>query len=350
MNNKLVSIIIPIYNPGIYIKKTLDSICKQSYKNIEVLLIDDGSTDNSFDYIKNIINSDNRVFYYKKENGGVCSARNYGIKKAKGDYIFFSDDDDEIHEDTIEALVNKLGKSDGDFIKYSVDYIMQDYNDEYSINDYYLDEIELTRDQIKDYYLYLYKRGAFVFIWNGLYKRDYLLSNNIFFDDTRRYSVDDKYFNQLLFKNSNKFMLSNFVGYRHISRLGQSDATKLNLNKSKISLPPFFNLEYETARLLNVDYDIYNQIFSKNIGVLYWELSIKNANYRAKERIDAIRTIRNELVFIDNIKICKNLPIFNKIVLFLFIKKMDYLCYYSFVLFRVLTGSINNSRPSNRHK
>jgi len=92
--NSLVSVIIPTYNCANFITKTLESIINQSYSNIEILIVDDGSNDATPDIVNNVIKSDNRVRYLWKQNGGQASARNMGIEHSGGDFIAFCDSDD----------------------------------------------------------------------------------------------------------------------------------------------------------------------------------------------------------------------------------------------------------------
>ena len=93
-NKQLVSVIIPAYNAGDYIIECIESIIRQTYANIEILVINDGSTDDTEKKVKKIQRDDNRIRLYSKENGGVSSARNLGIEKSKGSYLFFVDSDD----------------------------------------------------------------------------------------------------------------------------------------------------------------------------------------------------------------------------------------------------------------
>lgn len=90
--NNLISIVIPLYNKEKSIAKTINSILEQTYTNWELIVVDDGSSDGSADVVNSF--SDNRIFYFKKENGGVSSARNYGVNMAKGEWIIFIDADD----------------------------------------------------------------------------------------------------------------------------------------------------------------------------------------------------------------------------------------------------------------
>lgn len=114
MKNDLISIIVPIYNTEKYLSKCLDSIINQSYKNIEIILVDDGSLDNSSLICKEYVKKDKRTKYYKKQNGGLSSARNYGLEKASGKYIGFVDSDDVISKDMYETLYNNLVKTNTD--------------------------------------------------------------------------------------------------------------------------------------------------------------------------------------------------------------------------------------------
>ena len=104
----LISVIIPVYNTESYIGICLESLVKQTYTNFEVLMIDDGSTDNSGRICQEYIESDSRFHYYRKENGGVSSARNLGIEYSRGDYLTFVDSDDWVEEDFLEVLYSAL--------------------------------------------------------------------------------------------------------------------------------------------------------------------------------------------------------------------------------------------------
>lgn len=107
-NNPLVSIIIPCYNYGHLIKFTIDSLLAQSYQNLEIIVIDDGSTDDSKNVILKLMEDDNRIFYINKKNGGMSSARNLGLRICKGDFIQFIDADDLLENDKIQFQVNQL--------------------------------------------------------------------------------------------------------------------------------------------------------------------------------------------------------------------------------------------------
>ena len=105
-----ISVIVPVYNSEKYIYECIKSICNQSYKDIEIIVVDDGSTDSSYDVCKKILSEDDRIVLLSQENRGVSAARNYGINKASGEYITFVDSDDVIEVNHCECLVNNINE------------------------------------------------------------------------------------------------------------------------------------------------------------------------------------------------------------------------------------------------
>lgn len=115
---KKVSVVIPIYNVEQYLPKCLDSIVGQTYKNLEIICVDDGSPDNSAEILRAYSEKDDRIIIVHKENGGLSSARNEGIKVATGDYTVFVDADDWIDTETIEAAVSTAEKDGVDMVMW----------------------------------------------------------------------------------------------------------------------------------------------------------------------------------------------------------------------------------------
>lgn len=109
----LISVIVPVYNVEQYLRQCLDSILNQTYPEIEVLLINDGSTDASDEICREYAERDNRIRYFVKENGGLSDARNYALDRAEGEYVTFVDSDDFLMEQALEKLyaTSLLGES-----------------------------------------------------------------------------------------------------------------------------------------------------------------------------------------------------------------------------------------------
>lgn len=118
--NELISVIVPVYNAEKYLRECVDSILNQTYKNFEVILVDDGSTDGSPAICDEYAKTDERVKVIRKENGGVSSARNLGLEVANGEYICFIDSDDFVSEDYLKNLYNSITENNSDmaFCKY----------------------------------------------------------------------------------------------------------------------------------------------------------------------------------------------------------------------------------------
>lgn len=123
---KLVSIIVPIYNVEKYLGRCLSSLMHQSYKTIEVLLVDDGSTDGSASVAKDYIDKDSRFKLIQKQNGGQGSARNVGLDNARGDYICFVDSDDWVNEDYVLKLISCSVANDADIVMCGVERVWED--------------------------------------------------------------------------------------------------------------------------------------------------------------------------------------------------------------------------------
>lgn len=116
MNKIKLSIIVPVYNTEQYLEKCLDSLVKQTLKEIEIILINDGSPDNSEVIIKKYLKMYNNIKYIKKDNGGLSSARNEGLKHVQGEYIGFVDSDDYVKVDMFEKMYNKIIKDKSDIV------------------------------------------------------------------------------------------------------------------------------------------------------------------------------------------------------------------------------------------
>lgn len=162
-----VSIIVPVYNLEEYIENCIRSLLNQTYENIEILCIDDGSKDNSAAVIEKLIEEDNRVKYIHQENGGVSSARNKGLEVANGEYIMFVDGDDYMHYQAVEIFVDSIEASNFDVV------CSQEFKT--SITDEQMSEITDYRCVETDHNgLFSYKYGSVLgkSVWGKIFKAD----------------------------------------------------------------------------------------------------------------------------------------------------------------------------------
>lgn len=169
--NDLISIIIPIYNVEKYIHKCLDSICNQTYQNIEIILVEDGSPDNCGKICDEYAQKDKRIIVIHKENGGLSSARNAGLDIAKGEYISFIDSDDFIALDFIEKLYllcinNNVDIAECNFLRFENDIL----------KDKTISDIEIYTPLEMQNRIYSDFNMRTIIVWNKLYKR-YIYEN-----------------------------------------------------------------------------------------------------------------------------------------------------------------------------
>ena len=107
MNSFKVSVIIPVYNTELYIKQTVESIQKQTLYDIEIIIINDGSTDNSLSLLLELSKQDHRIKIFSQENQGLSISRNTGLEKASGEFVYFMDSDDLLEKDALEICYQK---------------------------------------------------------------------------------------------------------------------------------------------------------------------------------------------------------------------------------------------------
>lgn len=170
---KLVSIIVPVYNVEKYIDKCVRSLLKQDYGNIEVILVDDGSPDKSGYIIDRLKEEDNRIVVIHQENHGVSSARNAGMAVASGEYITFVDGDDWVDANYVTYFVDLLEKSSCDVVMNKNNY--SGCND-ISNNNFSVISAEKAIE-------WIYLGDLFVAVWNKMYRRSVLEENYIKFNE-----------------------------------------------------------------------------------------------------------------------------------------------------------------------
>lgn len=120
MSNPLISVVIPVYNTAPYLEKCLESVVNQTYQNLQVIIINDGSTDNSAEICQKFSEKDDRIEFINKQNEGVSIARNIGIEKSKGEWIYFLDSDDFIDLNMFEYLIETVFKKECDVIQFGI--------------------------------------------------------------------------------------------------------------------------------------------------------------------------------------------------------------------------------------
>lgn len=176
--NPLVSIVIPIFNVEKYIERCLSSLIKQDYTNIEIIVIDDGSLDNSAMIVDNLALFDKRIILIHEENKGVSSARNIGIDKAQGSYIMFIDGDDWVDSNYVSTFLKRIEESKAPIVMNTNYYA--DSGKEVSSNNKINNISTITNDTAAEY---IYNGRIFVAVWNKIYRKSFLDEYTIRFNN-----------------------------------------------------------------------------------------------------------------------------------------------------------------------
>ena len=210
MNECKLSIIVPVYGVEKYIDKCLNSLVKQSLKEIEVIVVNDGTKDNSQKIVDKYVKKyPDKIKSYIKENGGQGSARNYGLKKASGEYIGYVDSDDFVEKDMYKKLYNKAKENNYDIVvcgNYNVSEDYQNKNIDAFINNYNTDLENIFFGKMA--------------VWNKIYKRDILIKNKLEFKEKVWY--EDLAFTLKAIMNSNTFAFIDEPLYDYLIREGST--------------------------------------------------------------------------------------------------------------------------------
>lgn len=222
MEKDLISVIVPVYKVEKYLEKCIESVLKQTYTNLQIILVDDGSPDNCGKICDEYAKKDSRIEVIHKANGGLSDARNVGISKAKGRYIGFVDSDDYIKEDMYEILLNLIKKYDADVSICNL-YDVIDGNEcirnkDNGIHEY--SRIDILKEILLD-------KNIQSYAWNKLYKKE-------LFDEIK-YPIGKKYEDIgttfYLFEKCNKIVVTSEPEYYYLKR---ADSLVNNVTESTI--------------------------------------------------------------------------------------------------------------------
>ena len=273
MQNELVSIIVPIYNAEKYLPRCIDSLINQTYENIEIILINDGSKDSSLAICNEYKLKDKRIVVVNQENSGVGKTRNRGIDLSKGEYIVFVDSDDYANTNLVETLVNEAKKNNADYVLGSISLLKDGSaigvatldNNIYNVKEYI--ENVLIKKTIN------YVCGA---PYSKLFKSEIIKKNNIRFNNKLTYA-EDFLFNVTYLEFATKIVTSSEVLYNYVL-FNNNSLTNINYDKSTfesfLESRIFVHKKYEDI-LLKIHPDL-----NKNIVYqLLVEFVLNSANY-----------------------------------------------------------------------
>lgn len=282
--NKLISVIVPVYNVENYLIECIESVVNQTYKNIEIILVDDGSTDTSGKICDIYAVKDKRIVVVHKKNGGLSDARNAGIRKATGDYLLFIDSDDYLDDiNGIEELVCSI-TDDYDVVNYKYKKFDESTSTIYdclpSPNYNKLKNILNNEDRLK----WMISNSLFISsACNKLIKRKFLVDNNLFFE-LGRLSEDIVWSFKLLYYSKSMCAVDlDFYVYRQREGSITHTVNPKHIQDLLINLSEMTNLveNIETNELKNVFYNFISyQYGTMLIAIQYTNSNIKKKYYK----------------------------------------------------------------------
>ena len=220
----LLTVVIPVYNVEKYLNRCIESILLQEWKNYDILLVDDGSTDRSPQICDDYVKAYDFISVIHKENGGLSEARNTGISQAKGEYVYFPDSDDWIEPDTFIALAEALESQDFDIISFNREFVKGE-------EDAIISEPEVT--QVfggKDAFVQMLKHSYITgFANDKIYRKSLFIDNNILFPSRKYY--EDLGTNYKLFLSTQKVYATNQKYYHYL--IDNPDSITQSWNEKK---------------------------------------------------------------------------------------------------------------------
>ena len=226
-----VSVIVPVYNVEKYLEECLSSIVNQTYKNIEIIIVNDGSTDNSYKIIESFKNKYDYIKVIAQKNKGLSAARNEGLKYAQGEYIYWIDSDDWIVKNSLKIIVEKLKKNNPDILKFNyyrhINGCLEKHN---SLKSGYYEKPSIVDNLLKSAVIDV---SAFGFTaWSHIYKTSYLRENKLEFVSERIIGSEDFLFNFQAYMCANKIEVLDEPLYYYDLREGSlSQSYKSGLDK-----------------------------------------------------------------------------------------------------------------------
>ena len=296
--NIRVSIIMPIYNSGAYLETAVSCILNQSLHEIELILVDDGSTDGSSERCDEYANKDKRVKVIHQSNKGICHARNTALKIAIGEYVAFSDHDDEYLPGLLIDNYNIAKLTNADFVKYLKKEIITSLKGNIRIKAHKMAEpLSLNRIGIKNSFWKLQENEILNCVWDGLFKRTFLEEHGIYFDPFYKNGGEDIDFMFKCISFAQQIKINNKYYYNHYIRNGFSTSVKFNeyMLTHIQSFPEKMNNCLEKLDLKADRYttEYANFYISNILGAIVDVLSNPQCNWERNKKIELIVNLRN---------------------------------------------------------
>ncbi|MDF2538629.1 MAG: glycosyl transferase family 2 [Herbinix sp.] len=279
-------IIMPVYNSQNYLSGAIESVLNQTYKNFTLILIDDGSTDQSKELCDQYSLMDPRIRLILKKNEGISKTRNLGIDLAEGHYIYFMDHDDRFHPMALKILHTYLSEEAPDILMFGVKLInmkngIKTCQTERKLPDFYL----TTKSEINSAYAMLLEKGMLFCVWDKVYRSDFIKENHSYFNPVFTNGGEDLDFNLQLYPYLTRLMNIGDVLYEYYLRDTQSTYRKFN---PRIYEQSIRNLQSIVATANKVEVDVTEYGYLRYIEYklrLLFMLGHRDCAYSLREKV-----------------------------------------------------------------
>lgn len=231
---KMLSVVIPVYNVGKFLPGLFDKLSQFPDENVDIILVNDGSTDNSKSLCEAIVEDKNNFILIDQANSGVSRTRNAGIQRAESEYIWFCDSDDEFESDVIYGLLQQKLNEQGpppDVISFSYEIYFTDSN---KIISYSFDNMSCSGLDVISRFNNYEKKNNLSTVWNKIFKTSLIKDNNIYFDVDMHHS-EDRVFNIHAFEKAEKVTFSKEMGYRYIKYTSGTLTTRFDRGRAEFT-------------------------------------------------------------------------------------------------------------------
>lgn len=299
----LISVIMPVYNVEKYLSISVDSILNQTFINFELILIDDGSTDNSGILCDEYAAQDSRIRVIHVQNGGVSNARNIGLKQARGKYVYFCDSDDYLDSQAFEIIIKTLERYHADLLIFGY-YFKSDIKS--SVNQQSIDSYPVSwndsifypsKESIKESLVDLWNKSLMYNIWNKVYRLDIIKSNDIEFS-IKLTMGEDLDFTNKYFIHCNSFYVLKDCFYYYIREREGSATTRYVKDWFEIRVEEHERLLdfFSKYKLINSESKEFlsRRFIERVIGCIENEFSIKNNSSRNAKLRQIKKIINND--------------------------------------------------------
>lgn len=289
---------MPVYNSGEYLKIAVESILSQSLKEFELILVDDGSTDGSSEQCDEYACKDERVVVIHQQNRGICNARNAALKVAKGEYIAFSDHDDEYLPGLLEKIYARAIYDGADVVKFCKreqvvfnHVVIRDKTTR-------LNDAVYKEKEIKNSFFKLLNDRIFECVWDGIFRKALLTDNCIEFDTTYKMGGEDIDFLMKVLAKTKILSTVSTIYYRHYIRIGFSTSSKFNMLKIE-NTKNLARRITEKCKVMGIDISRYRKEYVYQIMFLYINgianiLADPQCTIKERDKLQIIRKLTEE--------------------------------------------------------